>query len=167
MQVGQRGERHARGADLHAGAGDGIQHPGRHDRDHAGGSLDMDDLTRGAPLAVLTRTAADRADANGSGPRSPARYGQNDPVMAVGRKNWTFAGSDRGGERAAAIYTLIETCKLNGVDPQAWLADVLARLPDHPAKRIDELLPWSWSPRRADRRTPEGLDQRQRVEGQG
>ena len=57
--------------------------------------------------------------------------------------------------------------KLNGVDPQAWLADVLARLPDHPAKRIDELLPWSWSPRRADRRTPEGLDQRQRVEGQG
>jgi transposase len=64
--------------------------------------------------------------------------------IAVGRKNWTFAGSDRGGERAAAIYTLIETCKLNGVDPQAWLADVLARLPDHPAKRIDELLPWNW-----------------------
>jgi hypothetical protein len=54
MQVGQRGERHARGTDRHAGAGDGIQHPGRHDRDHAGGSLDMDDLTRGAPLAVLT-----------------------------------------------------------------------------------------------------------------
>src|SRR3954453_18223170 len=52
--------------------------------------------------------------------------------VAVGRKNWTFAGSDRGGERAAAIYTLVETCKLNGVDPQAWLADVLARLPDHP-----------------------------------
>ena len=43
------------------------------------------------------------------------------------------------------IYTLIETCKLNGVDPQAWLADVLARLPDHPAKRIDELLPWNWT----------------------
>jgi transposase len=64
--------------------------------------------------------------------------------IAVGRRNWTFAGSDRGGERAAAIYTLIETCKLNGVDPQAWLADVLARLPDHPVKRIDELLPWRW-----------------------
>ena len=63
--------------------------------------------------------------------------------IAVGRKNWTFAGSDRGGERAAAIYTLIETCKLNGVDPQAWLADVLARLPDHPAKRITDLLPWN------------------------
>jgi transposase len=64
--------------------------------------------------------------------------------VAVGRRNWTFAGSDRGGERAAAIYTLIETCKLNGVDPQAWLADVLARLPDHPAKRITDLLPWNW-----------------------
>ena len=64
--------------------------------------------------------------------------------MAVGRKNWTFAGSDRGGERAAAIYTLIETAKLNGVDPQAWLADVLARIADHPAKRITDLLPWNW-----------------------
>ena len=63
-----------------------------------------------------------------------------------GRRNWTFAGSDRGGERAAAIYTLVETAKLNGVDPQAWLADVLARLPDHPVKRIDELLPWNWRP---------------------
>ena len=46
--------------------------------------------------------------------------------------------------RAAAIYTLVETAKLNDVDPQAWLADVLARLQDHPAKRIDELLPWNW-----------------------
>ncbi len=64
--------------------------------------------------------------------------------VAVGRRNWTFAGSDRGGERAAAVYTLIETAKLNGVDPQAWLADVLARLPDHPAKRVNELLPWNW-----------------------
>ena len=64
--------------------------------------------------------------------------------VAVGRHNWTFAGSDRGGARAAAVYTLIETAKLNRVDPQAWLADVLARLPDHPAKRIDQLLPWRW-----------------------
>ena len=64
--------------------------------------------------------------------------------IAVGRHNWTFAGSDDGGRRAAAIYTLIETAKLNDVDPQAWLADVLARLQDHPAKRIDELLPWNW-----------------------
>jgi transposase len=64
--------------------------------------------------------------------------------VAVGRRNWTFAGSDRGGERAAAIYTLIESAKLNGVDPQAWLADVLARIADHPAKRIGDLLPWNW-----------------------
>ena len=67
--------------------------------------------------------------------------------IAVGRRNWTFAGSDEGGRRAAAIYTLIETAKLNDVDPQAWLADVLARLPDHPAKRINELLPWNWRPK--------------------
>ena len=64
--------------------------------------------------------------------------------IAIGKRNWTFCGSDAGGHRAAAIYTLIETAKLNDVDPQAWLADVLARLPDHPAKRLDELLPWNW-----------------------
>jgi transposase len=64
--------------------------------------------------------------------------------IAIGRKNWTFAGSDHGGHRAAAIYTLIETAKLNDVDPQAWLTDILARLQDHPAKRVDELLPWNW-----------------------
>jgi len=64
--------------------------------------------------------------------------------IAVGRRNWTFAGSDSGGRRAAAIYTLIETCKLNDVDPRAWLADVLARIADHPAKRVAELLPWHW-----------------------
>jgi len=67
-------------------------------------------------------------------------------AVALGRKNWTFAGSDEGGRRAAAIYTLIATAKLNDVDPQTWLADVLARLPDHPAKRIHELLPWDWRP---------------------
>jgi len=66
--------------------------------------------------------------------------------IAVGRNNWTFAGSDEGGRRAAVIYTLIETAKLNDVDPRAWLADVLARLPDHPAKRLAELLPWNWRP---------------------
>jgi transposase len=66
--------------------------------------------------------------------------------VAVGRRNWTFAGSDAGGRRAAAVYTLIETAKLNDIDPRAWLADVLARLPDHPAKRIGELLPWNWKP---------------------
>jgi transposase len=64
--------------------------------------------------------------------------------IAIGRKSWLFAGSDRGGERAAAMFTLIETAKLNGVDPQAWLADVLGRINDHPASRLDQLLPWHW-----------------------
>jgi transposase len=64
--------------------------------------------------------------------------------VALGRRSWLFAGSDRGGQRAAAIYSLIATAKLNDVDPQAWLADVLARIAEHPAHRIDELLPWNW-----------------------
>lgn len=64
--------------------------------------------------------------------------------IPLGRKAWLFCGSDRGGQRAAVIYTLIQTAKLNDVDPQAWLADVLARIADHPATRLDELLPWNW-----------------------
>lgn len=64
--------------------------------------------------------------------------------IAVGRRNWTFCGSDAGGRRAAVMYSLIETCKLNGVDPRAWLADVLARIATHPMSRIGELMPWSW-----------------------
>jgi len=67
--------------------------------------------------------------------------------VALGRRAWLFAGSDRGGERAAAMYSLIATAKLNGVDPRAWLADVLARIADHPASRLHELLPWHWSDR--------------------
>ena len=65
-------------------------------------------------------------------------------AIAIGRRNWTFAGSDEGGRRAATLYTLIATAKLNDVDPQAWLADVLARMLDYPAKRIGDLLPWNW-----------------------
>jgi transposase len=64
--------------------------------------------------------------------------------VAVGRRNWTFAGSDEGGRRAAAFYTLIATAKLNDVDRQAWLADVLAKVLDYPAKRVGDLLPWNW-----------------------
>jgi transposase len=64
--------------------------------------------------------------------------------IALGRKSWLFCGSDRGGERAAAMYSLIVTAKMNDVDPQAWLADVLARIAAHPAHRLDELLPWNW-----------------------
>ena len=64
--------------------------------------------------------------------------------VAVGRRNWTFCGSDRGGERAAAMYTLIETAKLNGIDPEAWLGDVLRRINDQPVSRLGDLLPWNW-----------------------
>ena len=71
--------------------------------------------------------------------------------VALGRKAWLFAGSNRGGERAAAMYSLVVTCKLNDVDLRAWLADVLARIADHPASRLDELLPWHWSRRREER----------------
>jgi hypothetical protein len=68
--------------------------------------------------------------------------------LALGRKAWLFAGSDRGGERAALLYSLIVTAKLNDIDPQAWLADVLARIADHPVNRLDELLPWNWTPQK-------------------
>ena len=76
----------------------------------------------------------------------------NNPVertirgIALGRRNWTFAGSDAGGHRAALMFSLIETCKLNGIDPLAYFKDVLTRLPTLPHTRLDELLPWSWKP---------------------
>ncbi|WP_172332842.1 IS66 family transposase, partial [Mangrovicoccus sp. HB161399] len=69
--------------------------------------------------------------------------------VALGRKSWLFAGSGRGGDRAALMYTLIVTAKMNGIDPQAWLADVLARLPDTKVSRVPELLPWNWTPQSA------------------
>ena len=65
--------------------------------------------------------------------------------IALGRKSWLFCGSDRGGERAAVMYSLIVTARMNDVDPQAWLADVLTRIAGHPAQRLDELLPWRWA----------------------
>jgi transposase len=64
--------------------------------------------------------------------------------IALGRKSWLFCGSDRGGQRAAVMYSLIVTAKMNDVDPQDWLADVLARIAEHPAQRLDDLLPWRW-----------------------
>jgi transposase len=65
--------------------------------------------------------------------------------FALGRKSWLFAGSERGADRAAVMATLIMTAKLNDIDPQAWLADVLSRINNHPIHRLDELLPWSWA----------------------
>ena len=68
--------------------------------------------------------------------------------IALGRKAWLFAGSTRGGERAAIMYTLLQTAKLNNVDPQAWLADVLARIAGCSNRRLEELLPWNWITRK-------------------
>lgn len=70
--------------------------------------------------------------------------------IGIGRKNRLFAGSDAGGETLARAVTLIETAKLSGLDPQAWLADVLARINDHINPRLYELLPWNWKPLPAD-----------------
>ncbi len=64
--------------------------------------------------------------------------------VALGRKSWLFAGSERGGDRAAFMYSLIVTAKLNDIDPQAWLADALRQLPDTPMRKVHELLPWNW-----------------------
>jgi transposase len=69
--------------------------------------------------------------------------------FALGRKSWLFAGSERGADRAAIMAALITTAKLNDVDPQAWLADVLARIAEHPVNRLDELLPWNWAAQRS------------------
>ena len=89
--------------------------------------------------------------ASDNGRRPPARDGQNDRAIAIGRKNYLFTGSDAGGRRAAAIYSLIESAKLNGLNPQHYLTDVLVRIADHPARRIAELLPWNWQPFNATR----------------
>lgn len=76
----------------------------------------------------------------------------NDPAeralrsVAIGRNNYLFAGSDAGGRRAAVMYSLIETTKLNGLDPQFYLTDVLTRIANHPARHITQLLPWYWKP---------------------
>ena len=66
--------------------------------------------------------------------------------VAIGRKNYLFAGSDAGGRRAAAMYSLIESAKLNDLNPQLYITDVLARIADHPARRLADLLPWNWQP---------------------
>ena len=65
--------------------------------------------------------------------------------IGIGRKNWLFAGADTGAETLARAMTVIETAKLNGLDPHAWLADTLARIPDYKITKVDDLLPWRWN----------------------
>ena len=72
-------------------------------------------------------------------------------AVALGRKNYLFVGSEAGGKAAAIAYTLIETAKLNAVDPQAWLADTLARIPDDKITKVDDLLPWRCNRQRSGR----------------
>ena len=70
-------------------------------------------------------------------------------MLALGGKNYLFVGSDGGGKAAAIAYTLIKTAKLNGIDPQAWITDVLGRIAEHKINKIDEFLPWTWAEARA------------------
>ena len=144
MKIPQRCQRDLRRTNLDAGAIHRVELPGRQNRHRARDQLDMQELTRCPSLTLDATCTAPIQRTNDSGQRHPARHGQNGRAIGVGRRNWTFCGSDAGGERAAVIFTLIETAKLCDVDPRAWLADVLARIADHPASRIDELLPWTW-----------------------
>ena len=79
------------------------------------------------------------------------RYTSQTGRLPIGRKNWLFAGSDAGGRRAAAMYSLIESAKLNGRNPQLYIANLLTRIADHPARHIADLLPWNWQPGDTDR----------------
>ena len=92
----------------------------------------------GPPSASSSRTAAWRSTT--TRPSAPCAR------LVIGRKNWLFAGADTGGETLARAMTLIETAKINGLDPQAYLADLLDRIHDHKINRLDELLPWNWVP---------------------
>jgi len=85
------------------------------------------------------------ADASDIGPPHLARHGQNGREIALNRKNALFAGHDQGAENWACIASLVETCKLHGVDPQTYFTDVLTKLVNlWPASRLDELMPWAW-----------------------
>ena len=129
-------------------------HPGRwHPTPRPGARFEKSDVIDnarddGSPCpqgsAPSTDTATSRRRSGVSGWRHEAAERALRGV-ALGRGNYLFMGSDAGGEHAAAIYSLIETAKLNGVEPYAWLRDVIERMVDgHPANRLDDLLPWNW-----------------------
>ena len=79
-------------------------------------------------------------------PKKTSLYPSPEQVIGVGRRNWLFAGADTGAETLARAMTIVETAKMNGLDPQAYLAVILARIHDHKINRLDDLLPWNWSP---------------------
>ncbi len=108
-------------------------------------------LSRKSELAAGRRTALGRCFDDGrlALDNNPAERALR--CVAIGRKNYLFAGSDAGGHRAAALYSLIESAKLNRLDPQRYLTDILARIADHPARAIAQLLPWNWQPAGLDR----------------
>lgn len=96
----------------------------------------------------------DAAEGNWTGGRQRVRINTEFALLRLcealhNRKNWLFAGSERAGRRAAAVMSLIQSAKLNGLDPHAYLKDVLTRLPTHPNSRIEELLPHNWQPANA------------------
>jgi hypothetical protein len=145
LQLDQRRQIDAWRTHGHGNANNGIEHPIRNGNDNAGGPHDLKKFGPSlvAPRAVC-RLCCQNTGATGNGLPTLDRHGQNERAMALGRKSWLFAGSERGADRAAVMATLIMTAKLNDVDPQAWLADVLGRIADIPQGRLPELLPWNW-----------------------
>jgi hypothetical protein len=94
-------------------------------------------------VAVYSPVVTVRSASSGSEAPTSVTVERAIKPVTLGRKNWMFAGSERGGKGLAIAFTLIETAKLNGVDPKAWLTDVLSHIADHKINRIDELLPWN------------------------
>jgi hypothetical protein len=104
-----------------------------------------------SPPPAEQEPCVENTGAMDSGLPALARHGQNERVMALGRKNFLFAGSDTGGDRAASRYTIVQTAKLNGVNPEAYLKDTLAKIAEgHPINKLDQLMPWQMSPPAAD-----------------
>jgi hypothetical protein len=95
--------------------------------------------------SLESEPCAHKADASDSKSLALDRYGQNVCGIAIGRKNYLFMGADSGGQRAASLYSLIGTAKLNGLDPAFYLRTVLTSIAEHPINRIEELLPWNIS----------------------
>ena len=101
--------------------------------------------------SITCRRAARPSRGSSKTDASARKIGGTSPRgLALGRKSWLFAGSERGAERAAIMYTLIQTAKLNDIDPQAWLADTLSKIAETPQTRLGKLLPWNWM---SDRRS--------------